>query len=518
MSSSFWDDWWASRPFTKHRLGELASLAGPTTLSFYADMVLPLSTTFFLGHLDNAEYLGASVLGNMWANAFGLSVIIGLAMGMESLAPQAFGSEERKLVGLYCQRALVITSLACIPVAIAWLLAGYGLSFIFRVDASVAELAQQWVSYRLPGLWPTAAIECLRRFIQAQNLAWPNTVTTVVVSIVHLVITWFLVDRFGYLGAAASISISQWLMLIVLLAIVITRDLVPSASPKVRDCWPSLQMTAIFSGWRQYLRFSLPAAASLFIEWGGYEVYAAIVAQLGTTALAAQSILNATAIIWYMVPLGISIAGATLTGIALGRRDAHDAQSFVVLTTIVVMCWAVINITAAVFYRSAWVRLFTDNQEVIDLTLQMFSVLWIYYIFDCLKCLGMSILRGTHRQNFTVVGNLISQLLVGYPVAFICSRIWGLYGVWVGLTATWSSCALLYCVAIYRTDWQDQLTMAAEEVRIGKRGALVDHSEVALLEGKEEIDDEEPIEENDEAIQDQSITYRDQADSDEEVV
>jgi hypothetical protein len=30
----------------------------------------------------------------------------------------------------------------------------------------------------------------------------------------------------------------------------------------------------------------------VFIEWGGYEVYAGIAAQLGTTALATQSVLN----------------------------------------------------------------------------------------------------------------------------------------------------------------------------------------------------------------------------------
>lgn len=39
-------------------------------------------------------------------------------MGLDTLCSQAYGARKYKLVGLHCQRAMVILTLVCFPVAV----------------------------------------------------------------------------------------------------------------------------------------------------------------------------------------------------------------------------------------------------------------------------------------------------------------------------------------------------------------------------------------------------------------
>jgi Na+-driven multidrug efflux pump len=126
-------------------------------------------------------------------------------------------------------------------------------------------------------------------------------VTAGVVSLVHVPVCYLFVRYIGFRGAAFAVVVSQWLMAAVVVAVVLVRE--RCSSNPIGDTWPSLVWRDVFSwpGAKQYLRFSLPAAGSLFVEWGGYEVYAAMTAQLGPVALATHSVMNVQTALWYLL-------------------------------------------------------------------------------------------------------------------------------------------------------------------------------------------------------------------------
>lgn len=298
-------------------------LAVPNCLSFASELVVPFSAVIFLGKMSTSEMQGACLLGNMYSNAFGNALIFGLAMGLDSLAPQAEGSGKKALVGLYCQRGLVISLLACVPIAVLWIFASPVLQFVFRIDAAASDLAQGFVVARLPGLPACAAFEVFRRFAQAQRLAWPTLVACSVSALFHLGITYLLILKFGLVGAGYAISASQWVMLIVLVCVLfLLRN-----SDSLAGSWIRPSLKELFGGWPQYLRVAGPASLSLAIEWGAWEVYASLSAQLGTVALASHSIMATTSAIFYIFPLGCSQAVATLVGNYLGEGNAKNCQS-----------------------------------------------------------------------------------------------------------------------------------------------------------------------------------------------
>ena len=88
----------------------IARNSGPLILTFLLQYSLTVASIFSLGHLGKVE-LAAATLASMTANITGYAVYQGLATSLDTLCPQAYGSGQKKLVGLQTQRmvGLLIT-------------------------------------------------------------------------------------------------------------------------------------------------------------------------------------------------------------------------------------------------------------------------------------------------------------------------------------------------------------------------------------------------------------------------
>ncbi len=442
----------------------MLALAVPNCLALGAELLLPTVGTVFLGRkatLDQAAF----VLGGMYCNAFGVSIIMGLAMGLDSLAPHAFGGNQKSLVGLYAQRAIVIGLLSCLPICALWLAAAPLLVYVFRVDEVTAQLAALFVKARLAGLPALCIFEMMRRFAQAQRLVWPAMVACGAGAVVHLIVTYFLVEAYGILGAGIAVSISCWVMCTVFVAVLVALR----NTDNLKGSWKVPARSELFNwaGWLQFLRMALPSCLSLFLEWGGYEVYSAMASQLGTVALASQAIIGVTVGLFYIIPLGLSQAGATLVGNSLGAGRPHDAQSVALFCYALVGTYSVAQGGLAVLARGAYTRLFSTDEAVVEMTMSAFYLLWVYGLVDHVKCVGMSLLRSTGRPRITVVAVLVSQTFVGYPLAWFGKDWLGVNGIWAGLTVAWFATATVFAVVLVRTDWQSEVEEAAKQVSLG---------------------------------------------------
>jgi MATE family multidrug resistance protein len=450
----------------------LLMLAGPNAVAFAAELVLPTVGTIFLGRTPLEQ--GAFAIGTMWCNAFGIAVIVGLAMGLDSLAPHAFGGQQRSLVGLYCQRAICIGLLSCVPVAVLWLFAEPLLVIIFRLDAETAALSALFVRARLPGLPPLCVFEMMRRFAQAQRLAWPAMAAACGAAALHVGISYVLIGRLGILGAGLAVSFSCWVLCLSLVGILVAMRKSSQLAGSWR--WPSVSELFNWSGWAQFLRLALPSCLSLVLEWGGYEVYSALASQLGTTALASQAIVGVVVGLNYIVPLGVAQAGATLVGNALGAGRSADARRVAALCFATVGLYAVVQGGLALLLARAVAGLFSADAAVVDTTAGVFGVLWVYSVVDHAKCVGMALLRSTGRPRTTVFTVLLSQAAVGYPVAWLAKDRWGVAGIWAGIAACWAVASTVFALVLLCTDWDREVKSAQEQVAVGR-----DSSDVELL-------------------------------------
>ncbi len=401
----------------------LLLLAGPNAVAFAAELLLPTVGTIFLGRTPREQ--GALAVGTM----------------------------------------LCIGLLSCLPIAALWTFAEPLLVHIFRVDAETAALSALFVRARLPGLPPLCVFEMMRRFAQAQRLAWPAMAAACGTAALHVGVSYVLTARVGILGAGLAVSFSCWVLCLSLLGILVAMR----KSAQLAGSWRAPSAAELFhwSGWAQFLRMALPSCLSLVLEWGGYEVYSAIASQLGTTALASQAIVGVVVGLNYIVPRGISQAAATLVGNALGAGRPADARRVAALCYGLVGLYSVAQGGLALLYARALADLFSADAAVAATTAGVFGVLWAYGVADHAKCAGMALLRSTGRPRTTVATVLFSQAAVGYPAAWLAKDRWGVAGVWASITAAWAVASAVFAVVLLCTDWNREVQSAHAQLAIG---------------------------------------------------
>lgn len=230
------------------------------------------------------------------------------------------------------------------------------------------------------------------------------------------------------------------------------------------EAWPPWSMEA-FRKWPIFLSLALPAALSLFLEWGSYEVMAGFAGQLGSIQLATHGVYMNTASLAYNGPMAIADATSVLTGNYLGKNLPSDASSMVLLGVSVDSFLGLITGgILLLLLRSYWGYLFTSDMEVIQAVHQFMPILFIYMLVDSIKCVTCNVLRSTGRPAITTYGNLFCCLFILIPVGWYLAlqKGWGLIGLWGGMSIGWGLAALLYSVVLYQTDWNQQALEAYE--------------------------------------------------------
>ncbi len=157
-------------------------------------------------------------------NITGYSLAYGATSALDTLISQAFGGQSYDLVGLHAQRAIVILTIFSIPVAFIWSYSASILEFFLGIDPVIANLAGIWSKYIIIGLWPTLIFQILKKYLQGCGIVWPTLCANVISALANIFFNYLLIYVFewGFIGAALTVGISQWVSLLCLVVIIST--------------------------------------------------------------------------------------------------------------------------------------------------------------------------------------------------------------------------------------------------------------------------------------------------------
>jgi len=244
-------------------------LGGPLIVQNLFGYSLPVLAAVFVGHLDDAVLLSAAVLANSLYNVTGLSLIVGLSSGSETLSGQAYGARNYRMLGVVLQRALLICCAACVPITLLWLRVD-GLLGALRQPPAIALRAGRYLRLISPTLYISVLQECVRRYLLAQRVVRPGMVITAVSTLLSPLYSYALMYRWrlGLDGAAYAFNLSQATSAALLLGYTLARDRRLRGTPE--QTWFGWSW-ACFDGWKTYLAYGLPATAMLCAEWWAFE-------------------------------------------------------------------------------------------------------------------------------------------------------------------------------------------------------------------------------------------------------
>lgn len=169
----------------------IARYSGPLILTFLLQYSLTVASIFTVGHIGKEE-LGAVSLASMTANITGYAIYQGLATSLDTLCSQAYGSGNKKLVGLQLQRMVYFLWVITIPIGIIWLSAEQILVRIVP-EADVARLAGLYLRVVLIGAPGYAAFEGGKRYLQAQGLFSASLYVLLTCAPLNILMNWLFV-------------------------------------------------------------------------------------------------------------------------------------------------------------------------------------------------------------------------------------------------------------------------------------------------------------------------------------
>jgi MATE family multidrug resistance protein len=411
----------------------MVGLATPVVLAELGWVAMGVVDTVMVGRVS-AEAIGAVGVGSILFFALGIFGT-GLLLGLDTLVPQAYGAGDVE----DCHHSLFQAVYLCLGLApllmilmsvAAPLLRNWGL------NPAVLELTIPYIEAVIWSVAPLLLFTAFRHYLQGMSLVRPIMFVLVSANLVNVFANWVLI--FGHLGVPAlgaegagwATCVSRLYMCLGLLTYILYREYRHDLGLSRRSL--TLDMERI----RHLVQLGFPAAIQRALEIGVFAAATTLVGRLDAVSLASHQIAMNIATVTFMVPLGISSAGAVRVGQALGRCDVQAARRSG--WTALFLAAAFMSVAGLVLFLIPRIILrgFTTDPEVVATGVILLFIAAIFQLFDGVQVVATGILRGAGDTRTPVAANLVGHWLLGLPIGYaLCFELgWRAPGLWVGLS------------------------------------------------------------------------------------
>ncbi|XP_047945741.1 protein DETOXIFICATION 55 [Salvia hispanica] len=441
-----------------------------------------------IGRLGSVELAGGA-LAIGFTNITGYSVLYGLAIGMEPLCSQAFGSKNFTMVSLTLQKTIILLLFASIPIGILWIYLGPLLLWLNQ-EPEVVHIASLYCHSAIPDLIVNSLLHPLRIYIRSKGKTWPLLWCTLVATLLHFPIAIFFTfyQHLGIQGIAISTFIANLNFLLLLLGYIkcsheekihlFKSSAKPSNKPGFISLWKE---------WGMLLQLTIPTCLGVCLEWWWYELMTLLSGYLYKphVALATSAIVIQTTSLMYTLPSALSAAISTRVGNELGAGRPNKARLATVVAIALAFLSSVFGFLLTTLGREAWGRVFTNDNEVLELTVAVLPIIGLCELANCPQTTCCGALRGSARPSIGAAINFCSFYMMGAPVAVALAFFWnmGFMGLCYGLLAAQVVCVLSILSVIDRTDWENEALRANDLVGVSNEYVQAD----LLLKCEEEV-------------------------------
>lgn len=411
----------------------MLALAGPVVLAEIGWVTMGIVDTIVVGPLGPSA-IGAVGIGSILFLVFGIFGM-GLLLGLDTLVSHAFGAGRLDECHRWLWHGLALSLIAA-PVLTLVAIAGILLLPRCGLQPEVLALTVPYLHVIVWSLLPLLLYASFRRYLQALGIVRPITAALVTANAINAVAAWLLVyghlglPAMGTTGSAVATLVSRVYLAAALLAAVVAADRRHHVSLRSVPWRPELRRL------KRLVRLGLPAAAQVTLEMGVFAAASALAGRLDPVSLASHQITLNLASLTFMVPLGVSSAGAVRVGQAVGRHDPRGAaHAGWMALTIGTAFMSLAALTFALAPRPL-VEMFSSSEAVFAVARRLLLIAAMFQLFDGLQGVSTGVLRGLGDTRTPMVSNLAGHWLVGLPVGYaLCFRWhWGVAGLWTGLS------------------------------------------------------------------------------------
>ncbi|PIA60213.1 hypothetical protein AQUCO_00300011v1 [Aquilegia coerulea] len=446
---------------------KLWCFAGPSIFTAIAQYSLGAVTQVFAGHLTTLE-LDAVSTENMVIAGLAFGIMLGMGSALETICGQAFGAKQLHMLGVYMQRSWIIYIIMCIILLPIYIWASPILRF-FGQNQEIAKLAGRFALYMIPQLFAYGANFPIQKFLRAQSkvvtMAWISAVALVF----HVFLSWLLIVRFqfGLVGAAVSLNLSWWIVVLAQFSYIIM-GYCPGA-------WTGFSWSA-FHDLGAFAQVSITSAIMMCLEFWYYMLVVVLTGRLknAQTAVAAISICTNLNGWEMMIFLGFNAAISVRISNELGAGRPRAAKFSILVVVITAALIGVVFLSLVLALKDVYALPFTNNPEVAHEVSKLAVIFAFTLLLNSVQPVLTGVAVGAGWQWLVAYINIACYYLVGLPLAFFLgSKLnMGVQGVWSGMFTGLLLQALILTGITLSTNWNKEAQLA--DSRIKKWGGSVE--------------------------------------------
>ncbi|MEM7437363.1 MAG: MATE family efflux transporter [Myxococcota bacterium] len=375
----------------------------------------------------------------------------GPAMAVSPMVSQALGADPDDTQGPRRSVRMALWTIGLgIPALSSVFLFAQEIALALGQPAIPAALAEPYVLALAPGLPFMVATMALRNFLAAIERTKVPLLVIIFVTGLNAFLNWLLIygnlgfPRLGLIGAGIASSLSN-ITGFCILALYIQTERRSRRFHLFRGFF--VQSATHL---REVLQLSWPISVTSIFEAMLFNACVFLMGRLGVDEMAAYQVALNVAALAFMMPLGLSMAGAVRVGLMQGagnRPGVRRAAAVSIFACIAAIMLVAIPVMVAPRFVAG---LYLDtgdpsNAHVLSMVASFLPIAAAFALFDATQVAANQALRGLKDVRVPMVVTAISYWGIGFPVSawLGLATPLGAIGVWWGLLAGLAAAALL---------------------------------------------------------------------------
>lgn len=432
----------------RHRI---LALALPIIGGMVSQNILNLVDTYMVGSLGDAALAAVGMGG--FAHWLAMAFITGLATGVQAMAARRMGEGKTDEMAVPLNGGLLQALVLGIPITIGVSLATPAFFPLLVDDPAVYELGIPYLRLRLIGMTAVAMNFAFRGYWNGVNLSKLYMGTLVSMHLTNFLLNWLLIyghfglPEMGVRGAAIGSAVSAFVGTAIYVGLGI-RHALDAGFLRGMPEWPTM---------KTMLRLAFPSGVQQLFFAGGMTAFLWIMGQIGTPELAASNVMVNLILVAILPAMGFGLAGASLVGQALGRREPDEARAWgwevAMLAGVVV---GGLSLPAAVF-PEFFLGLFLRDAETVSLATLAFRIIAGGMAIDCFGLVLMHAHLGAGATGRVTLVSVGLQWLFFLPAAYVLVAHFGfgITAVWIGQMAYRAIQAVVFSISWAEGSWAE---------------------------------------------------------------
>ncbi len=407
------------------------NLAWPVIGESFLETMLMVVDTWMVAQLSTAAIAGVGA--SVQVLFFVIAALGALSVGSSVLVAQAYGAGKLVEAARLARQSIVWSIILSLPLALTGFFLAGPVIALFGVEADVARIGKEYLQVTMATVVVLIVLMIGGGALRGLGDSQTPMRVTALANFVNVFLTYGLIfgvaglPALGAVGSAWGTFLSR-LLAAVLLLIVMWRGR-QGVSISGRSNWlPEISVAS------SVLRIGVPAALEQLLTSAAFTSMTAIVATLGTAALASHRIAFNVLSLSFLPGFGFAIAATALVGQSVGAREPEEGAEAAAIATRWAVVWMAAMGVVSYLLAEPIMRLFSQEAAVVGDGVAAIRVVALAQPFWAVLFVQSGALRGMGNTSFPLRANtgglwstmIIAWLAVNYLDGGI-AHVWGVF-------------------------------------------------------------------------------------------